>query len=87
MALFSFVTMLKHLNVVNQAADTEEKGAPDGTILIIDQFGRPRGSAKGGQAVQLFGDRPPLLDTLTGGRSPGRKVPDHQSGLGDNKRK
>ena len=26
--------------------------------------------------VGLFGDRPPLRDTLTGGRPPGRKLPD-----------
>ena len=35
----------------------------------------------------LFGDRPPLRDTLTGGRPPGRKVPDPNWGLEDNKRK
>ena len=34
----------------------------------------------------LFGDRPPLHDTLTGGRPPGRKVPDPNLGLDDNKR-
>ena len=33
----------------------------------------------------LFGDRPPLRDTLTGGRPPGRKVPDPNWGLDDNK--
>jgi hypothetical protein len=35
----------------------------------------------------LFGDRPPLHDTLTGGRPPGRKVPDPNWGLDDNKQK
>lgn len=35
----------------------------------------------------LFGDRPPLHVTLTGGRPPGRKVPDPNWGLDDNKRK
>ena len=35
----------------------------------------------------LFGDRPPLRDTLTGGRPPGRKVPDPDWGLEDNRRK
>jgi hypothetical protein len=37
--------------------------------------------------IDRVGDRPPLLDTLTGGRPPGRKVSDPHWGLGDNKRK
>lgn len=49
---------------------------------------RPQGRPGGRIAtLSLFGDRPPLHDTLTGGRPPGRKVPDPNWGLDDNKRK
>src|SRR4029077_9547437 len=46
--------------------------------------GRPGGRIA---TLSLFGDRPLLHDTLTGGRPPGRRVPDPNWGLDDNKRK
>jgi hypothetical protein len=100
--------MLKHLNVVGQAADTSWKepisflARPSSRAasllpclvpsehlradvrqtpvnVIIERPPNSSSPLNCGRD-QLFGDRPPLLDTLTGGRPPGRKVPDPQSG-------